>query len=160
MLFVFNACVPNVSPLNDTLRPTAEYVAQNPQPLPDFIARVYYSQEDEICTVVRQSELWVEGDDMGSLQGKIIMEARLSANGTKLRRSRTSIPSAFALGPDGKTITDDYGPPITFCFEEINRGQPYLLRFGTSNLHGQIFEYIWTLNVVGGIALPPFMRHP
>ncbi|MEO8607743.1 MAG: hypothetical protein ABI690_07685 [Chloroflexota bacterium] len=136
---------------DSALIPTAKYLAQNPIPLPNFVAGIdpapgtVVTPSSEICVTLYTGAIFEKGDTAESLQKQMRTTTQFLINNQNLPPHvfvRYMIPAILG------EIIDGVGTGwITFCFTpDLARGS-HLVTVNTVSSSGKLYAYSWALEI-------------
>jgi hypothetical protein len=133
------------------LIPTAQYLAQNPMPLPDFVAGIdpapgsVVLPSSEICVTLYTGAILEKGDTAGSLRNQIVTNTEFLINNQKLSPFvfvRHEYPAVLVQ------IIDGVGTSIiTSCFTPDLAQGSHLITVNTLSSSGKLYTYSWALEI-------------
>ncbi len=136
---------------DSTLVPTAQHLAQNPIPLPDFVTSIdpapgsVLSSSSEICVTLYTGAIFEKGDTAGSLQEQMRTTTQFLVNNQNLPPHvfvRYMIPAMLG------EIIDGVGTGwITFCFTPDLAHGSHLITVNTISSSGKLYSYSWALEI-------------
>ncbi len=145
------SCVGCAIQPDSALIPTAQYLAQNPIPLPDFVASIdpapgsVVTPSSEICVTLYTGAILEKGDTGGSLRQNILTNTEFLINNQKLSPFvfvKHEFP-AFLV-----QIIDGVGTVwITFCFTPDLAKGSHLITVSTVSSSGKLYSYSWALEI-------------
>ena len=144
-------CIGCTIQADPSLLPTAQYLAQNPIPLPDFVADIdpppgsVVAPSSEICVTLYTGAIFEKGDTAGSLNNQLVTNTEFLINNQKLSPFvfvRREFPAMLG------TIIDGIGTGwITFCFTPDLAEGSHIITVNTVSSSGKLYSYSWALEI-------------
>jgi hypothetical protein len=129
-------------------RVTAEHLAANPVPTPDFILGITFDtseQGDRSCIFISQGDIWETGNDRAELTWHIVSNTRFLIDGSVVTNVAVSESGMIPQDETG-ALTSDFGSTLQFCYGfHIDPGL-HLANITTSSLSGNEFSHAWTID--------------
>lgn len=144
-------CVGCAIQTDSALIPTAQYLAQNPVPLPDFLKSVcpvpgsVLAPLTEICATLYTGAVLEKGDTEASLQKQMLSSTWFSIDSHPLPSYvfiRYEIPAYTVEIING--VSTGW---ITLCFTPDLAVGHHLFTVNTTSSSGKTYEYSWALEV-------------
>jgi hypothetical protein len=136
---------------DSVLVPTAEYLAQNPIALPNFVKAIdpipgsIVAPASEICVTLYTGGILEKGDTGESLQQQILTNTQFLINNQNLPPHvfvRYEIPAYLVEVIDG--VSTGW---ITFCFTPVLAKGSHVFTVNTISSSGKLYSYAWALEV-------------
>lgn len=133
------------------LIPTAQYLVQNPIPLPYFVKAVnpapgsIVAPSSEICVTLYTGGILEKGDTGESLQKQILANTQFLINNQNLPSHvfvRYEIPAYSVEIIDGVSTAW-----ITFCFTPDLAKGSHIITVNTMSSSGKSYSYSWALDI-------------